>query len=184
MIPAKPNAIKRNEVTNLGKTKNAYRQRFKTIRERFEDYVKRTDTCWVWLGHNCPDGYGRFWINRKGIQAHRAAWIIYRSEIPVGFIVCHNCDMRNCVNPDHLFLGTHKENTQDMMRKNRHLPCLEAHKGERSCFAKLTAQQALEVYNAKGTQSEIGEVYGITQTAVGLIKRGVNWGWLTQGGRS
>lgn len=77
--------------------------------------------CWIWAG--CISGetrYGAFMLSRgKQMGAHRASWIIHRGPIPEGMFVCHKCDTRECVNPDHLFLGTHTDNMQDCSRKGR-----------------------------------------------------------------
>lgn len=74
--------------------------------------------CWLFRGALC-DGYGRIFINGKSESTHRVSWIVYKGPIPNGLFVLHKCDVRNCVNPDHLFLGTHKDNMQDMKNKGR-----------------------------------------------------------------
>lgn len=88
--------------------------------QRFERSIERTPTCWLWRGPINPvTGYG-FGSRLLGVNAHRAAWALYRGPIPRGLNVLHRCDRPPCVNPDHLFLGTYADNTHDSMQKGRH----------------------------------------------------------------
>jgi hypothetical protein len=87
------------------------------IEVRFWRYVYKTPNCWFWIGPHSPRGYGL--INREGpyIQAHRTAWMLLKGEIPTGLDVLHKCDIPQCVNPDHLFLGTDADNALDRASK-------------------------------------------------------------------
>lgn len=75
--------------------------------------------CWLWQRYKNKNGYGQIRISNSNWYAHRASYAIYRGDIPVGMCVCHSCDTPSCVNPAHLWLGTRKENSQDMSRKGR-----------------------------------------------------------------
>lgn len=143
---------------------------------RFWSKVDRRgpDDCWNWLGSK-HQGYGYFRsAPREMTLAHRFSYAQTNGDIPEGMVICHHCDNPSCVNPSHLFCGTQADNIADCKAKNRvsrKPPCMgSAHK-----LAKLTEQQAIEIYRATGTQGEIAKRFGVTQTKVSKIKRGVSW---------
>ena len=90
--------------------------------QKFWRRVAKGDGCWLWTGGKNNLGYGRFYVRQVLWRAHRVAWILERGEIPVGLWVLHHCDNPSCVRPDHLFLGTPKDNTADMYAKGRAKP--------------------------------------------------------------
>jgi len=151
---------------------------------RFWGFVRRGDGCWEWTGSFRRDGYGRFASTELDdwIQAHRFSMrlmlgrVLTREEC-----VCHRCDNRKCVRPDHLFIGTLTDNNRDTASKGRQW--LQGGKGkmvagEANPNSKLTAVQVAEIRvkrNAGQTLASIGKQYGVTAQAVWQISRGENW---------
>lgn len=131
--------------------------------ERFNAFIMPVTEsgCWIWLGCiNKQTGYGMLNANRKTTLAHRFIWEYEYGEIPKGYSILHKCDVRSCVNPLHLFIGTQKENMHDMIKKGRAIHN-KACKGEKQGSAKLTEAQILEIRKLKKT--------GLTFKAIGLI---------------
>ena len=148
-----------------------------TSRECFEEKISPEPTtgCWLWTGGLSDTGYGTFLL-RKGSRsggaymgAHRAAWIFHRGAIKPGAYLCHKCDNRACVNPDHLFLGTQRENMQDCSRKER------LRFGEASPAAKLTDQECAQIRGAASgneSQASVARRFGINQSTVSRLLHG------------
>jgi len=93
--------------------------------ERFWARVERGtgDSCWLWTGSKTPKGYGHMRINGKNVYVHRLSYQIHHGPIPDKIEVCHTCDNPPCINPSHLFLGTHAENIEDSKKKGRRINC-------------------------------------------------------------
>jgi hypothetical protein len=92
----------------------------RTVAERFDAFVQRTtEGCWGWSGGTDGHGYGHLYWNGRQHKAHRISWTLAHGPIPPGLCVLHRCDNPACTRPDHLFLGTNRDNSVDMSRKNR-----------------------------------------------------------------
>ena len=165
-------------------------------KERFEKYFKKSknpDACWVWQGGKLGlMGYGSL-RNEYGRQeaAHRQAYRLYVREIPQSMCVLHRCDNPPCVNPQHLFLGTKMDNTQDMVRKGRGGHWKHNVRGENNPNSKLSAKDKNAIKNhllSGGLQKEMAAQLGVNvgtiKTAckkLGLKKR-YRRGWVLEGG--
>jgi hypothetical protein len=134
--------------------------------------------CWEWQGSRFENGYGRIHVRGKRIGTHRYAWECQRGAIPAGMLVLHRCDNPRCVNPDHLFLGTHADNMQDMVRKGRNAGG-GGLAGEANSCARLTDDQVREIrqhyVNAKrryGLGTQLARRYGVSPALISSVVRG------------
>ena len=91
------------------------------MEQRFWAKVRKTEDCWEWIAGKGGRGYGNFWYTGKTVNAHRFSYVLTYGEFDQSLQVCHTCDNPGCVNPEHLWLGTPKDNMQDKMKKGRHV---------------------------------------------------------------
>lgn len=135
----------------------------------------REQGCWDWKAGRYPNGYGKI----SGRLAHRVAWEITRGAIPPGWLVLHRCGRKECVRPDHLYLGNKRQNLRDCKDAGQYrTPNPNPLRGERHPGAKLTARNASEIrafYASGRSQSSIAALYGVSQPTVSLIVRGLRW---------
>jgi hypothetical protein len=149
----------------------------RSVEDRFWEKVQKTQTCWLWTSATNGHGYGVLRLGGrlgKSLKAHRLSWQFHHGEIPEGKQICHRCDIRHCVNPSHLFLGTKKDNMEDASQKGR-LKGRNVARGENVHQAKLTEIQAREIYFMSGTQIEIASKFGVSQSEVSRIKHRDRW---------
>lgn len=145
--------------------------------KRFWENVNKTTTCWNWTGSKYSNRYGRFGYDYKRESVHRISFKLKNGEIPNNLLVCHICDNRACVNPEHLFLGTCKDNLQDMSKKGR------AYNGDKKGIkngrAKLTDKIVLkmrkEYKNGNISYKKLGEKYGLVESSATYAIKGVTW---------
>jgi HNH endonuclease len=135
--------------------------------QRFFKWVEKTDGCWLWKGALSPKGYGQFMTRLNGkaklVTASRFSWQIHHGPIPEGMHACHKCDNRRCVNPDHLFLGTHEDNMIDMVEKGR------------QAKAKLDAEKVKAIRLDTRKHEDIAKDYGVIRQTVTLLKARKTW---------
>lgn len=154
---------------------------------RFWALVNKAPSCWLWTAYRSKAGYGRFGFSIhpqgqshikswKSCFAHRYSWQFHNGPIPPGLNVLHHCDTPACVNPEHLFLGTQKDNADDMMAKGRGNGQLPT--GENHPDAKLSVEQVLEVRSlaeAGWSIRALGRRFGVNSSTIVRIKNRQLW---------
>ena len=142
---------------------------------RFKSKVKILENgCHLWTKSKDKDGYGVFSVNQVNIRAHRFSYLQNKGMIPKDWLVMHKCDTPSCVNPDHLRVGTHKDNLVDMVSKNRSNKL----KGEDHSQAKLTNYDVIQIkkmLKQKIPHQDIAKNFNTTFQQVSSIKLGKSW---------
>ena len=135
-----------------------------------------TDECMEWDAGHFTDGYGAFFYNYKTTRAHRFIYYAYMGKIPDGYVICHECDNPNCVNPNHLFLGTVQDNHDDCKTKKRTLT------GSRNPYSKLIESEVIEIkqlLKLGWLQKSIATKFGVARVSISDINRGKSWSHIT-----
>jgi hypothetical protein len=139
--------------------------------------LNKTPTCWLWTGAKRSTDYGS--ITSDGppyriLSAHRAAYEIYKGPIPDGMVVMHKCDTPLCCNPDHLELGTHKENTQDMIQKGRRV--FPKYACGMSCGNTVLNEEKVRfIRSSLLSSSEIAKQLGVGETTIRAVRKNITW---------
>jgi hypothetical protein len=145
--------------------------------EKFFNKISKEDHekgCWIWIGHKNKAGYGRIRQKYKDKTAHRFSWEIFNGPIPESMFICHTCDNPPCCNPDHLFLGTPKDNTQDCIKKNRQ----RYQKGSAHNMAKLSESEIpkiRELLKNGEKQYIIARMFNVSPMIISKIKHRKLW---------
>jgi len=142
--------------------------------------VDKTGSCWLWQGVLYPNGYGRIRFRGREEYTHRVSYILAHGPILAGMSICHKCDVRNCVNPDHLFMGTQKDNMADMVSKSRQAPPdITKRVGTDNGRSVLSESDVLAIRRnfvyTRGIYQKLALKYSVTPEMIGNIIRRSSW---------
>jgi hypothetical protein len=142
---------------------------------RFWSHVDRNGDCWLWLAGLNSYGYGKFKQAGRTLGAHRVSYELNVGPIPDGQSVLHRCDTPACVNPSHLFLGSHVDNMRDMAAKGRR----DDRRGAKHPLVKLSEDQAIAIRSDPRIGRLVAAEFGIAESMVSRIRAGIRWGHLS-----
>ena len=129
--------------------------------------------CWLWNRYTTRLGYGQCWNDGGSKLIHRIAYELFIGPIPVGMDVCHKCDVPSCVNPDHLFIGTHADNMADKKSKGRvRVPCPL---GSNHPNSKLTEADVIAIRSDPRMGTVIAAEYGVTKSLISYVRNRRGW---------
>jgi hypothetical protein len=146
-----------------------------TLLERFERlYIPEPNSgCWLWLGSLAGEGRATIRLDKKMINGSRASWLLFKNHIPLpkNIHILHTCDMPSCVNPDHLWLGSHADNMRDCEKKGRRFHLF----GEGHSLAKLTEADVLEIRTGALSSEGYAQKFGVHLRTIFKAKSGETW---------
>lgn len=137
--------------------------------------ISGDDQCWSWKASTTHNGYGQVRFDGTMKRAHRISWILAKGPIPPGMLVCHSCDNRRCVNPNHLWLGSAADNTRDMLKKGR-----DGHgvlRGERVYGSKLTEEDVRDIraWREFVPNYVLADLFGISLVSISCVINRKTW---------
>lgn len=142
--------------------------------------IQQPNGCWEWKGSFYQNGYGAVSYQNKPCKAHRLTYILFNGPIAEGLQVCHKCDNKKCVNPSHLFLGTHQDNMDDCVNKGRRP------RGEKTGRASLNAERARFIVANKEKiiadfeyRKKLALEFGVGQETIFLVAKRLSWKHIT-----
>lgn len=147
-----------------------------SLEDRFFAKIQKTSSCWHWVGPIRPNGYGQIQEGGKGsrnVSAHRLSYELHKGKIPDGMVVMHSCDNPACVNPDHLSVGTYKDNTHDMIAKGRKRTV--APKGTGNGKAKLNDDLVRYIRQSDKKAASIARELGLSENCIRGVLSGRTW---------
>ena len=156
---------------NPDRREDTYKRLYGTLEERFDElYVPEPNCgCWLWVGRDDNRGYGTLPYLGKRLRAHRISYERFVGEIPTGLFVMHKCDVRCCVNPHHLTVGTNRDNIMDAVEKGR-IPS-----GEAQYAAQLNESAVREIRHSTKTNSALAKKFGVNPSTIRNVRIGKSW---------
>jgi len=142
-----------------------------------EKIIKKSEKfgeCWNYIGYGGKLGYVLTTFDGKWVKAHRLSYMAFKGEIPINLQICHTCDNRICVNPEHLYLGTPKDNARDRGLRGRKACTL----GSKNGASKLSEEQVIEIkkmLNIGKSLPEIAKLFNARRENIWCIKKGISW---------
>lgn len=145
----------------------------KPIEQRFWEKVQKgpnENDCWIWTaakrGQNLDYGVLKVSVEEGDVAAHKFSYELHNGPVPEGMLVCHTCDNPPCVNPAHLFTGTHRDNAIDREKK---------HRSSKHGLQKLDDKSAKEIKYSTLSQCKLSKIYGVSRATIASIQKGKTW---------